>query len=493
MNQSAKSLQNWVMNLDRRLYAALIGLSIGVIGGLVGLMLAVLGPLLTLVALVGLLAGLYILTDLTAALYGVFALMILLPFGTFPVDLGITPTLLDLALVAFLLVYLVQWMTGRRFNIQLTPPHILITLYLMWLVFAFMMGLRYGPPTGTILRDFVSSLLSVGMAYIVVDMLRDPQALRRLVLLIFVLLGTQAAGAIFLWLLPDFTANTLLNFLGRIEYPTGDVIRYIEANPALPERAIGTWVDPNALGGLLSVGAALIAPQLFAKRPVLRYRWLTLLVLALLVMALILTDSRASQLAFAGGLGIIVLAHYRRYIPILLLVASLLLFVPEVQENVNRIFQAFQGEDLATQMRIGEYTDSLALISAYPLFGIGFTGTPTNDLYTDVASLYLIMANQIGLVGVCLFVLSMLGVLWYGYQAWQYAKHNAQLASIHLGYQVALVTALVNAAADLYFFRLDFQSSITWFWLTVGLALASSRLVLQQATQSTVAPDKPKR
>ena len=481
------------MTLDRRVYAVLIGLTIGVTGGLIGLSLALLGPALTLAALVGVLAGLYVLTDLTAALYGVFAVMIALPFGTFPVDIGITPTLLDLALVAFLLVYLVQWMTGRRYNIKLTPAHVLITLYLMWLIFAFMMGLRYGAPTATVLRQFASSLLSIGMAYIVVDILRDPQALRRLVLVIMVLVGAQAAGTVFLWLLPDGTANRLLNILGRIGYPMGDVIRYIEANPALPERAIGTWVDPNALGGLLSVGAALIAPQVFARRPVLRYRWLTLLVLAVVVLALILTDSRASQLAFAGGLGIIVLAHYRRYIPLLLLAGSLLLFVPEVQDNIDRILQAFRGEDLATQMRVGEYTDSLELISEYPVFGIGFTGTPTNDLYTDVASLYLIMANQIGLVGVFFFLLAMASVLLYGYQAWQYAKSDAALDSIHLGYQVALVTALVNAAADLYFFRLDFQSSITWFWLTVALALASSRLVLQYAGQSTVATGKPKR
>jgi len=34
--------------------------------------------------------------------------------------------------------------------------------------------------------------------------------------------------------------------------------------------------------------------------------------------------------------------------------------------------------------------------------------------------------------------------------------------------------------ADLYFFRLDFQASITWFWLTVTLALASARLVMAE-------------
>jgi hypothetical protein len=63
---------------------------------------------------------------------------------------------------------------------------------------------------------------------------------------------------------------------------------------------------------------------------------------------------------------------------------------------------------------------------------------------------------------------------------------NPDLESIHLGYHAALLTALLNATADLYFFRLDFHASITTFWVIVSLALASSRLALE-ARESTVA------
>jgi hypothetical protein len=38
---------------------------------------------------------------------------------------------------------------------------------------------------------------------------------------------------------------------------------------------------------------------------------------------------------------------------------------------------------------------------------------------------------------------------------------------------------MVNAVADLYFFRLDFQASVTLMWLTIGMALTSSRLANQ--------------
>lgn len=478
--ESPNALQIWVARLDRRLYGVFIGLALGLIAGVVGLMLVILGPTLTFAGVMGLLLGLYVLTDVEVALYGAIGTMVLLPFGTLPVRVGFTPTLLDMALGAFVLVYLFQWMTGRRSNLQLTFVHAFIGLYVMWLIFAFVLGLRYGSPTSTNIRQFAEMLLAISMTVILVDLLRDARALRRLVLVIMVFVGVQSVLAIFLWALPDMTAENLLVRLSVIGYPDGGVIRYIEANPELGERAIGTWVDPNTLGGILAVGAALIAPQIFARRPVLRARRVTVVVFGVTVFALFLSASRASFLALGVGLLVIAIARYRRFLPLLIVGGAASLVLPQVQRYVDRLLQAFQGADLATQMRIGEWTDSLNLIGQYPLTGIGFTGTPSANLYTDVANMYLIMANQIGLTGVVLFLIAMLSVFVYGLRAWQYAKDDEALDSIHLGYHVALLTALVNAVADLYYFRLDFQSAITWFWLTVALALASSRLILQQ-------------
>jgi polysaccharide biosynthesis protein PslJ len=480
--QSSSEIQNWFVELDRRTAALLVGASIGIAGGVVALMLAALGPVITFAAVLALLAGLYILTNLEAALYGMIAVMALLPFGTLPFSIGFTPTLLDLAIGAVVLVYLLQWMTGQRQTVTLTWVHVLIAFYMLWLLLSFALGLRHAMPTANNIRQFAGSLLSVGLVFIVVDMLRDPILLRRLVVAILAAIGLQAIIAIGLYLIPDVTANNLLNSLGRIGYPTGNVIRYIEATPELGERAIGTWVDPNTLGGVLAIGAALIAPQLLAQKPVLRYRWLTFTVLVVIVLAVILSFSRASMLATAFGLSFVAIIRYRRFLPLLIAGGLLLLLLPQTQNYVGRFVEAFTAADLATQMRIGEYTDSLRLISRYPVFGVGFTGAPDIDIYTDVASMYLIMANQIGLVGLGIYLTLMASVLWYGLGAWKLARRDEELDSIHLGYHAALLTAMVNAVADLYFFRLDFQGTITLFWLTVALALASSRLVLERSS-----------
>lgn len=475
-------LQDWFVNRSAAVRAAVIGAAVGISGGLIGLLVAAFNPIIAAGAILGGLAALYVLTNISAALYSVIAVIALLPFGTLPVRVGFTPTLLDTALGAFLTVYLFQWMTGRRLRFRLTPIHALVALYILWLVFSFALGLRHALPTSAKLRQFAETLVSIGMVFVLVDLLRDAGALRRLMLVLLLAVSAQALIAVALYALPDTTAENILVRLARIGYPNGGVIRYIEDNPALNERAIGTWIDPNALGGMLAISATLTASQLFASQPILRWRIVVVLQMAVVSAALFLTFSRASILAFAVGLAAMALARYRRYIPLLLIGALLLLLLPQTQIFVNRFVQAFTASDLATQMRLGEYTDSLRLISRYPVFGVGFTGTPERDLYTDVASMYLIMANQIGLVGLGIFLVTILGVYTYCLRAWRAVRHNPDLDAVHLGLHAALLAALVNAAADLYFFRLDFQASISLFWLVIALCLASSRLAFDQAT-----------
>jgi hypothetical protein len=480
--QTPNELQNWVARMDRRLYAVLVGLLIGVMGGLVGLSVALLGPLIPFALVLGVLAALYVLSDINAALYGVIAIVALLPFGTSPVRIGFTPTLIDLSMGAFLAIYVLQWATRRRTNFRATPVHLLILLYMAWLVLAFALGLRYGMPTSADLRQFAGSLLSISMVFILVDLLRDPASLRRLVMVIVLAAGAQALVALALYVLPDDLSERTLVRLARIGYPNGGVIRYIEDDPAQAERAIGTWVDPNAFGGILSVLACIIVSQFFGEKPVMR-RWITAGVLGLVVLMLVLTFSRTSMLGFAVGVLFIAVMRYRKVIPLMIAGALLLLLLPQTQAYIERFAEGFSGADLATQMRIGEYTDSLRLISQYPVFGIGFTGSPSITLYTDVASLYLIMGNQIGLVGVGIYLLAVAGVFIYGLRSWNSAKLDPQLAAIHLGFHAAFLTAVVSGVTDHYFFRSDFQASIALFWIVVALCLATSRLALEREAQ----------
>lgn len=485
---AVNGLQIRIATLDRRVYSLLIGIAIGVTGGAVGVLIALGGPLIAAAAVIGALAALYILTNVNAALYAIIAVLSLVPFGTFPFDILITPTLLDGAIGAFLLVYLLQWMRGHRRGVQVTPVHLLVLLYIGWLIFSFVFGLRFGSLTTTAARQFAGTLLSIGMVFVLVDLLRDPALLRRLLLLVLIGVAAQAVIAIILYVMPDANAERTLIRLARIGYPNGGVIRYVEDDPSDNERAIGTFIDPNVLGGFLAILASMIAPQIFARLPVVRWRSAALVALSIVIVALILTFSRAAMVGFAAGVAFIGLFKgYRRFHVMLALGLMLLIVLPQTRDYIDRFAQGLTGQDLATQMRLGEYGDALELISRYPFTGIGFTGTPEADLYTDVASMYLIMANQIGVTGVVLFLGTMAGVFVYGAAAWKRIRHYEPLIAPFIGFHAALVTVLLNSTADLYYFRLDFQPSITLLWLVVALCLTTSRIGMSIEPQTDTA------
>lgn len=91
--------------------------------------------------------------------------------------------------------------------------------------------------------------------------------------------------------------------------------------------------------------------------------------LAAAVMALYWTYSRSALLGLATAIGVLAVVKYRRLIPWAIVAGLLLLLLPQTQEYVARLFEGLRGQDLATQMRFGEYTDALTLIARYPFFG----------------------------------------------------------------------------------------------------------------------------
>ena len=116
------------------------------------------------------------------------------------------------------------------------------------------------------LRTVAEMIISLLLIPVIIDVMRDAAMLRRAVLVLMLVGALSALVGIGLWLLPDMTAESLLNRLGRLDYPVGGVIRYRETPGAiLNERAIGTWIDPNTFGGFLLIIGAIIAPQVFSS------------------------------------------------------------------------------------------------------------------------------------------------------------------------------------------------------------------------------------
>ena len=173
---------------------------------------------------------------------------------------------------------------------------------------------------------------------------------------------------------------------------------------------------------------------------------------------------------------------------------------------IARFVEGFQGTDLATQMRFGEYKDALILIGRYPIFGVGFAGAPDVDVYLAVASVYFTIAGRMGLFGLLAFFGVVGAVFAYAFR-YRHVFHPVRSGALQrgpggeerakaldyerrdavwLGLHAALVGALVAGVFDHYLFNMDFHHAVTIFWMVLGLAVASTRLGVADATGSSL-------
>lgn len=466
---------------DRWLLALLAGIFIGLGGGLLGLAVVLLGPVMAFGLVLGAAAAIYILTDLDMALYAVIGVVALLPFANLPFSVGVTPTFLDSVLGAFVAVYAVQWMSGQRRLFRSTPVTPVVLGFTGLMLLAFLMGLRHAPLTARVLRSVAEMILGLLLIPILVDVMRDVRALRRAVAMVILFGGLAALIGIGLWVLPDPTAEGLLNRLGRLGYPVGGVLRYRETYGAiLNERAIGTWIDPNAFGGFLLMIGAVTAPQVFAREPVLP-RWLSGGLLGAVALAIFLTDSRGSMLSFAAALTVIAALRYRKLLLIMIAAGVIALFLPVTQQYVDKLEAGFRNEDVETQMRFGEYKDALRLINRHPVIGVGFSGTPEIDIYLGVANTYLTVASHAGFVGLAAYLVMMGSAFLYGFAHYRQVQAHPALADVWLGLVAALAGVLVAGIFDHFYFNIElFHATMTAVWIVFGLLLATTRLAIER-------------
>ncbi len=463
------------------LWAVLAGSLAG--GLLLGALLGFAGPILTVAALLGLAGGLWMLRSMVWSLTALLGIAVLLPFAVLPVNLGLQPTFLDMATLAVFGV----WFVGTTAQAGMQRPRFpalawLVALFASLIFLAFLAGLAHAGLDKNTLRRFLELAISILLYFVVVDGIRRRDQIEWLVR-VLILAGTAAAViGVVLYFLPQDWSIRLLSALRIVGYPAGsDVLRFIEDNPQLAQRAISTSVDPNVFGGLLILVTGLAAPQLVARRPLLS-RWLVASALVIMGVAMILTFSRGSMAGLLFALLIIGVVRYRRWVPLIILVLIVILVLPQTQGYVQHFSQGVQGEDLATQMRFGEYKDAWILIRRYPLLGVGFVGTPDIDVYIGVSSVYLLMAEEMGLFGLSAFLV-ILGAF-FGWVFHTLRKsHRTGLEPVLLGLGAALAGAMVGGLFDHYFFNLSFPHASTLFWFYLALGTATMLVMAEEANE----------
>lgn len=455
-----------------------------------GYLLAEFGPLVAAAGVAAAFIGLWMLRDIEVAYWVVLGVVCLIPSAAFPFDVGFTPTFLDAAMGALFFVWVFQIATGVQRDFVGTSLGAPVAVFMLLAVGAFVLGLANAPLTSYSLRHFAELLLSISLVFLVANTVRKADRLRRIVR-VFLLSAFAAAGlGIVLYVVASYISEdiviTALSALGRFGYPTGSgVLQYIRSDPELPLRATSTSIDPNVLGNLLNLALGIGVPQLFVQRPLFRRRILVPM-LGIIALCLVLTLSRGALAGVGAALVVLAALRYRKLWWLLLAAAvAILILAPSY---VDHFVEGLRGEDLATQMRFGEYKDALILIGRYPLLGVGFSGSPDIDTYIGVSMVYLLIAEQMGLIGLASFLVVM-GVFFARFWRTRAAAASMpELEPVWWGLHVAIVGGLVGGIVDHYSFNLDFHYSVTLFWMVVGLATAATEIIRQK--QASLAADQ---
>jgi O-antigen ligase len=456
-----------------------------VLGTIGGWLIAYPGPLLTAALVIATVGGVMMMRSTQFGFIALIGIVCLLPFGTLPIRIGFTPTFLNVVLVVLFAVWLARMVTGQQRGLVTSPLALPIVVFLLLAFVSFVAGLAHATPTPNAVRRFIEIVMGIAVFFVTVNNVRTQKELEQLALAIILAGFGEALIGVVLYFLPQALTVRFLSALRIFDYPAGwGVLRFIRDDPSLPMRAIGTSIDPNILGGLLILVASLAAPQLLAPRPLVP-RLLAATMLAVMGLCLILTFSRGSMFGLGCALALLGVVKYRRLLPALIVVGLLIWLLPQTQEYVMHFIQGVRVQDLASKMRLGEYKDALILISRYPWIGVGFIGTPDIDIYLGVSSLYLLIAEEMGLVGLGVFLVIMVIFFRYTWHSWKSMGHNPRLESILLGLQTAVVGGLIGGLLDHYLF--SYPHAVAFFWLYVGLATVAAKLAQNPQPQ----PPKP--
>lgn len=413
---------------------------------------------------------------LRSTLFGlvtVFAAMLLLPFGALPMKIAVTPTLLELALLGLMTVWVLRLLAVPEYDLRLSSLGGGVLLFLGFTVFSLIIGAN-GRPDNLTLHNYVKFVLGVLLFFSVLNTVRTRFEMRWALRCLLIGGACAALIGLGLYALNDQTTLRLLVALGRLGYPTsGRVLRYVEDDPSGLERAIGTGVDPNSFGGMLALICAFAAAQLWARRPLLPRPLLAGLA-AVMALCTFLTYSRAVLGGLLVATMFLAIVRERRLWYVIGgagVVGAIAIFgLGFGDQFVERVSEGVTFQDQANQMRLAEFRNAITIIRRYPIFGVGFGAGPELGLITGVSSIYLAMAERIGLLGLGTFL---------GLMATFMAQTLSRLRGLDeerqswlLGVQSGVLAALAVGLLDHYYFNIEFSHMVALFWGLIGLGVA---------------------
>ncbi len=145
-------------------------------------------------------------------------------------------------------------------------------------------------------------------------------------------------------------------------------------------RLLGTWMDPNYLGGFLAFMSPILIAKFYEEKDFKTKILFTILILAFLF-AVFLTFSRSAYLATAIGVGLFLFFRDRKILFIGIIIVTIGIFSSErslkrmtefVGTMQSVIFQDTDEIDPTANLRLANWRKSLSLFEKNKIIGIGY-------------------------------------------------------------------------------------------------------------------------
>jgi O-antigen ligase len=375
---------------------------------------------------------------------------------------GPVPTTLLEVLIAFTIVaYLATLWTERRLPAARTAYDIPIALLLV----AGVIGIAVAPDHTRALGIYRAYFVeAVACFYIAVDLLRTREDLRKVLLV-------AAAGSCVM------AVGQIISFaivLAQHRLQLGDAPSFLNTSA----NAVAMYLEPPL--------AFAVGFTVFASRP--KERWIGAGVLALLLVANILTLSRASYLAMAVLAAVLVLSlqssRWRlRAVGALAVLGLAVLEIPIVNHRLLDLAHSVTN-------RTTLYRETFEMLSQRPITGAGISGFPVRvapfrppnlpvQLYPH--DMWLTTWSEIGVLGVLSFAVIFFGLLWRGARALPRATDIYR--PLLWGAVGALVLYTVHGLFDSPYWKNDLSVE---FWLLAALQVVAVRATRRRDTPGGV-------
>jgi O-antigen ligase len=375
-------------------------------------------------------------------------------------------TLLEVLILITIVAYLATLLTERRLPAARTAYDIPIALLLVAGVIGIIVAPDHTRALGIYRAYFVEA---VACFYIAVDLLRTREDLQKVLLIAAAGSCVMAVGQI----------ASFAIVLAQHRLQLGDAPSFLNTSA----NAVAMYLEPPL--------AFAVGFTVFASRP--KERWIGGGVLALLLIANVLTLSRASYLAMAVLATVLVLSlqsnRWRlRAVGALAVLGLAVLEIPIVNHRLLDLAHSVTN-------RTTLYRETFEMLSQRPITGAGISGFPVRvapfrppnlpiQLYPH--DMWLTTWSEIGLLGLLSFAVIFFGLLWRGARALPRATDIYR--PVLWGAVGALVLYTVHGLFDSPYWKNDLSVE---FWLLAALQVVAVRATRSRDVAGTERPAVP--